>query len=81
MIGNVFDLLRKCEVRIPFEVTGLQHHLLNVIAIGADELTAETIEGLAELSSSGRFVELIGAGAKTAINAVEKDDRLLRMGR
>lgn len=81
MIGDVIDLLREGEIWISFEVTSLQNDLLNVIAVGADKLAAETVEGLAELSGAGGFEELIGAGTKAAIDAIEENDRLIGMRR
>ena len=79
VVRDVLDLLGEREVWISFEVSGLHHDVLNVIAIGADAFAAETIEGLAELSGAGGFLDVIGAGAETAIHAIEENRRAIRM--
>src|ERR1043165_10078694 len=81
VIGDVFNLLRKGEVRISLQVASLHHHFLNVIAIRADELVAEAIEALAELGRAGSFVEFVRAGTETAIDAIEENDGLIGMSR
>src|SRR4051812_38885502 len=81
VIGDVFDLLRKCEIRIPFQVMRLHHDLLNVITIGTNEPPTEAIEGLAELGCSGGLVKFVCTGTKATIDPIEKNDWLLGMRR
>src|SRR5262245_1392363 len=67
MVGDVFDLQTEWEVRIASEVFELHDYLLDVIAVRANELAAEFIEALPELSGSGVLLEVIGSGTETAI--------------
>src|SRR5262249_41248546 len=81
VVGDIFDLLREGEVGIAFQVTGLENYLLNMIAVRTNKFASEAIEGLAELSGAGGFVEFVGAWAKTAVDAIEENDGPIRMFR
>src|SRR6185369_16137009 len=49
MVGDVVHLEAERRIGVPLEVFELHHHLLDVVAVRADELAAEFVEALAEL--------------------------------
>ncbi len=76
VVGCVLDDFG-IEMRISFHVTELDHHLLIVIAIGANEFVAECIERLAELGGAGGGFEFVEVRTEAEVCAFGEDFGML----